>query len=64
MPAYDIVLLFAFYSFFCALLNLLSLSLYAVFVSHFLSFSFSFLSGFISRENKGNEPYLLACQAT
>ena len=52
MSVYDIVLLFALYSFSCALLNLLSLSLSSLYVSLFLSFSFSFTSS----ENRGNEP--------
>ena len=38
---YDTVLLFALYSFSCALLNLLSLSLFSLYVSLFLSFSLS-----------------------
>jgi hypothetical protein len=49
---YDIVLLFALYSFSCALLNLLSLSLSSLYVTLFLSFAFSFSSS----ENERNEP--------
>jgi hypothetical protein len=52
MSVYDIVLLFALYSYSRVLLNLLSLSLSSLYVSLFLSFSFSFSSS----ENKGHEP--------
>ena len=57
MSLHDSVLLFALYSFSCALLTLLSLSLSSLYVSLFLSFSFSFSS---SENRGGNEPSALA----
>jgi hypothetical protein len=60
MSADDLVLLFAFYSFSCVLLNLLSLSLYSLSVFSLPLFLFLFLSAFFSRENKGNEPEFIS----
>ena len=66
ISAYDIVLIFVFYSFSCALLNLISLSIYSLSVFHFLSFSFtfSFSQRFFLVRTTGEGPSLLTSDKT